>query len=227
MARALVPCLLILSLTIGSQSLQAQVTATKEGYLFRKKFTVGTLWKYRMSTAVVMGASRNSPKGTSVSHTSAEVKAVDKGVATIHLVDKADKRGRPSNTLNERTIKVDALGKLDGNAVGGGIFSMALPEQPIKVGQKITVRLSGGTDGREVVHHVLRFMGLGVLGKQKYAHWELTTAGKGATQYKGTGDLYIDLTDGSLFRSRVVLEAPLQQEGKLVRLLSTTEIRRE
>jgi hypothetical protein len=227
MARALALCLLILSLTLGSQNLSAQVTSTKEGYLFRKKFTVGTIWRYRMSTAVVMGASRTAPKGTSVSHTSAEVKSVEKGVAAIHLVDRADRRGRPANIINERTVKVDTLGKVDGNVFGGGIFSMALPEQPIKVGQRITVRLSGGTDGKEVVHHVLRFMGMGVLGKQKYAHWELTTAGKGTTRYKGTGDLYIDLTDGSLFRSRVILEAPLKQEGKLVRLLSNTEIRRE
>ena len=78
----------------------------------------------------------------------------------------------------------------------------------------------------EVVNHVLKFVGTETLERHKVAHWVLTTAGKGVSQYKGEGDLFYDVADGSLLRSKVTLDAPIEQEGKTLRLLSTTEIRR-
>ncbi len=204
----------------------SQITSSNEGYLFRMKFKQGSHTHYRMQTHVSLGQSRQVLTGASSNLIDLVVKRVDSAVTTIEMTDSIEQRRAKPRRISTRTITVDPLGKVDGKPLGGAVFSMVLPEKPVKVGQSVTIRLSGAEGSGEVVHHILQFVGVQMVDKLRVAHWKLTTAGKGVAQYKGEGDLFFDMTDCSLYRSKVVLQAPIEQEGKTQRLVSTTEIKR-
>ncbi len=200
----------------------AQVTTTKEGFLFRKKFSEGDAWVYHVETKVTMGEGRRAPKGGSNSLSTLTVKGLQGKSAILELSDAPVKKNeRPTTAF---TLKVDELGRIEGSPVGGGVVGFALPEKPVKVGDKFNIRLESGAGNKDIIQHTVKFVGFTTLSKQKVARWDVITAGKGSSVLTGTGAVYLNITDGSLYQSQMNLTAIVQRNGQPVRVVMATTI---
>ncbi len=199
----------------------AQVTATKEGFLFRKKYAEGDKWVYKIETKVTMGAGKRAPQGNSSSISTLTVKGVESKSAILELAESpVNKKERPATAY---TLKADSLGRIEGSPIGGGVVGFAFPEKPMKVGDKFDMRLESGAN-KDIIQHSVKFMGLSVIEKHKVARWDVLTAGKGSAVLAGTGQVYINVVDGSIFQSQMNLTATIQQNGQPVRVVMTTTI---
>lgn len=221
-------CKILLANLMGAGSLlipalsPAQVTTTKEGFLFRKKFIEGDKWVYRVETKVTMGVGRRAPQGGSNSVSTLTVKGLQGKSAILELSDAPVKKNeRPTNAF---TLKVDELGRIEGSPVGGGVVGFALPEKPVKVGDKFNIRLESGAGNKDIIQHTVKFIGFTTLGKQKLARWDVITAGKGSSVLTGTGQVYLDIKDGSIYQSQMNLTAVVQQNGQPARVVMATTI---
>lgn len=199
-----------------------QVTATKDGFLFRKKYVEGDKWVYRIETKATMGEGRRAPQGASNSLSTLSVKGVQGKNAILEISDApVNKKERPATAF---TLKADELGRIEGSPIGGGVVGFAFPSKPMKAGEKFTIRLESGAANKDVIEHAVKFVGITALGKQKAARWDVVTAGKGGSTMTGAGRIYLDVKDGSLYQSQMSLTAVVQRNGQPVRVVMETSI---
>lgn len=178
--------------------LSAQVTKSASGYLFRMKLRQGDSYSYTMNSVQQTSPTQSLP--INMAYTMKVLKVAN-GVADVQMTVTSPL----SKTPQVNTIKMDSRGIAGANPSMQSMNSatgMRLPEKALKVGGTWTETQSMGS-GTSVmkVSTVYTFAGVQTVDKVSCAVFDVKTNSTGPTTVSATGKVYVEMSNGMLFKS--------------------------
>lgn len=209
--------IIALAITVlGGAVLPAQVTKQGAGYLFRLKFSKGQSYKYQMNMS---GSGQGQtfimrmPMTMTVVGVSGVVGTVTYKIGPVSM----SVGGKTTNMPNVRTMTL----KLDnrGNVVSGadasqvqGMGTIGLPARPMAIGStwSAKTKTAAGAAGQMDVQATYRFVGIERQGGINSAKISMTMTGAGQANVKGSGTMWLAVSDGALVRTDTTMTVNMQ-----------------
>jgi len=192
------PILFLLVLSALSAQAGAQIVKRGNTYLFRMKFTKGSITKYMVNSSV--GGPSMSGQGIKVSIPMAwKVLDLAAGVASIEATVGPVTVGKQTMMQpSVRTVKMNSLGKQVGGEMVGQQLTPAFPARPVKVGASWSATMPVGMGSQTTqVTATYKFIGVKTVDGKQVAELGIAMSG----QANGTGVMQLLTSDGSLYRS--------------------------
>ncbi len=190
---------------------QAQVSKSGNGYLFRMKYTKGSTLSYAVASTVSGLGANGQPIKVNLPMVW-KVANVANGIATIDtLVGPVTMGGSQMGQAEKNRIQIDSKGKLTGQAGTGQQVTPTFPDKPVRIGQSWTAAapVELPMQGQQKVTATYTFKGIRTVAGKQVAELAVKTTG----QATGSGTMYLLASDGSLFRSSLVLNLKMQSAG--------------
>lgn len=218
--------LALMSFVVLASLSSAQITRQGSGYLFRMKFVTGQVMKY--SVVSTMGGINAGGKPMEISLPMVwKVASVAGGIATVDTTVGPVTVGK--QTMMQPTknrVQISSQGKVVGNTGVGQQVAPSLPTGPVKIGQSwsSSSAISTGMGPAQDVKATYTFKGLRSIGGKQVAELSVLTTG----QASGKGAMFLLVSDGSLFQSRLAMDLKVQSpDGKGVTYKVTANIDRK
>ena len=216
---------------------EAQVTPSGGGYLFRQKYSKGMklVYDFTVNAEVVgmPGGGKNVVKATLTQ----EVLDVKNKVSSVKVTSSAmTMNGKPmpggAGAGNSAIVKYDANGKLIGGK-GGDDLSASMgftpPNRPLKIGETFSSGKNNSNPNLTAMTINYKFLGLKTVNGQQVAQFAVNSSMSGQANMTSVGTLLINMKDGFPVRSTITMNmsASMKQgAGKMQMKNVTTLVRR-
>jgi hypothetical protein len=209
-----------LALCIGSAA-PAQITPTKDGWLFRVGMKPGQIARFELR-AVTEGVPTGPQKNTMVFHL--DCKSVTKGIATVHYALERDDEGEYDTKKTRLVLKMDRRGKAMWGKEPMTRLGVIFPEKPLKVGGTFPGQgvVSAGAFGQGKAADTYRFAGFVQHKGRRAARLEVSsdaTVARGKAS--GSGAILVDPRDGLMVNMTYRHEAELVSGGKTIKIVQS------
>lgn len=214
-------CVLVGLVALVVAPVSGQVSKSGNGYLFRMKLTKGATYSYDFSTTTVMGG-QTIPMVMSYSM---KVQSVDpKGVANVQMTIQTPM----SKTPTTQVVKMDSRGQLEGQPGMEQFGNVRMPEKALAVGGnwKSSQNMGSGANAMKA-DTTYTFRGMQAVGKVQCAVLDVNSSMKGAMTTTTTGKMFIEASNGMLYKSDLSTTMTMTQQGKTQTIKSTIAIKRK
>lgn len=190
---------------LGAGFAQGQITPSADGYLFRLKLAKGMGVEWGVQMGVHIGAGKNSSPAIVKGPLVAKVTDVSKGVATVvYDLGPLSLGGNPVLARQSSTVRQNSSGRMIGGAEGQNPSMVDLPTKAVKVGGtwkgKATISGGVGQSGNNV-EAVYKLEIIEKLDSVPVARISAKYTANKPSKIRGTGLLWISLSDGWLYKS--------------------------
>jgi hypothetical protein len=188
----------------------AQVTKQGNGYLFRMKFSPGKTTRYHMLSSGNM----QGQKFTTTMVSTQKVLSAKGGIAKIEMKMSDVKvvvNGKPMSQkmpqgMQSMTVQMDSMGNAAGSSAGMQQTSISLPKSPVAIGSSWKSSATIPMQGQSMtVNATYKFLGIENIGRVRAAKVATTLSGTGQMAMTGAGTNWIDMSDGSLLKSSIMV----------------------
>jgi hypothetical protein len=215
-------CVLVGLVALLVAPVSGQVSKSGNGYLLRMKLTKGATYAYDFTTSTAMPGGQ--PMAMTMSYTM-KVQSVDaKGVASVLMTATTPM----SKTPTTQTVKMDARGQLDGQPGMEQFGNVRMPEKALAVGGNWKSSQTFGTGATAMkADTTYTFRGLQNVGKVSCAVLDVSSSMKGTMSAATTGKMYLEASNGMLYKSDLTSTMTMTQQGKTQTIKSTIAIKRK
>lgn len=214
-------CVLVGLFAVLVAPVSGQVSKSGSGYLFRMKLTKGATYSYDFTTTTMMGG-QSIPMSMGYSM---KVQSVDaKGVASVLMTMQSPM----SKTPTTQTVKMDSRGQLEGQPGMEQFGSVRMPEKALVVGGNWKSSQNMGTGANPMkADTTYTFRGMQAVGKVQCAVLDVSSTMKGTMTANTTGKMFIEASNGMLYKSDLSTTMTMTQQGKTQTIKSTIAIKRK
>lgn len=199
----------------------AQVSQSSGGYLLRMKWAKGDNFKYSVATTTETSTGTKVPLAMEYS---IKVDSVVNGVANVTITSTSPMIQQPSVLKS----KMDGRGEVEEKGKTGALRFPRLPEKPVKVGSSWTNEVTTPTGAGTIkVKSTYTFKGVQTVDKISCAIITVSSSSTGDFASTTTGTMYVQVSNGQLFKSDSKSVVTLTQNGKKQTLKTDVTVRRK
>jgi hypothetical protein len=215
-------CVLFGLLALVVAPVSGQVSKSGGGYLFRMKLVKGASYAYDFSTSTAMPGGQ--PFAMSMNYSMKVTKIDAKGVADVLMTISSPM----SKTPTTQTVKMDSRGQIENQPGMEQFGNVRMPEKALAVGGnwKASQNIGTGANGMKA-DTTYTFRGLQKVGTVSCAVLDVSSTMKGALAATTSGKMYIEVSNGMLYKSDLSTTMTMTQQGKTQTIKSTIAIKRK